>query len=73
MPERALPSLVTPLTRKATCSPNCSLMSFRVTEVSSTTSCKTAAMMVSSSIPQDLTISMTARGWVIYGSPDFLN
>ena len=69
MPARALPSLVTPLTRKATSLPKVSSISLRVRLVSSTVSCKIPAMMVSSSIFHSSRIFMTASGWIIYGSP----
>lgn len=62
MPERARLTLVTPSTKKATDSPNSDLISSRVNLVSSTASCRTPAMMVSSSIPQSSRIFLTARG-----------
>ena len=62
MPERALLSLVTPLTRKATSLPNCSSISLSVRGVSSTVSCKIPAMIVSSSIFHSSSIFLTASG-----------
>ena len=73
MPERALLSLVTPLTRNATSLPKCSSISFRVSGVSSTVSCRMPAIMVSSSIFHSSRIFMTASGWIMYGSPVLRN
>ncbi len=65
MPLRALPSLVTPLTRKATSLPNWSSISLSVRSVSSTVSCRMPAIIVSSSMFHSWSSFMTARGWII--------
>ena len=67
------PSLVTPSTRSPTSSPKSSISCFSVYSVSSTTSCKSPATIVSSSMPRSASISATAMGCIRYGSPDFLS
>lgn len=62
MPLRATLSLVTPSTRKATDSPKLAFTSSRVREVSSMTSCRTPATIVSSSMPHSSKILATANG-----------
>ncbi len=65
MPLRAVPSFVTPSTRKATVSPNSVFMFSIVRLVSSTVSWRMPAMIVSSSMPHSSRIFLTARGWTI--------
>ena len=65
IPVRAVESLVTPSTKKATDSPNSLRMSSRVRLVSSTVSCNTPAITVSSSMPHSSRIFFTAKGWII--------
>ena len=62
MPLRAMPSLVTPFTRKATSLPKVSSISLRDKSVSSTVSCRMPAIIVSSSIFHSWRIFMTASG-----------
>src|SRR5216117_651727 len=63
-------SLETPSTSSATGLPKVSEISSLVTEVSSVTSCSSAAISVCPSRCQSARISATARGCEMYGSPD---
>ena len=63
-------SLVTPSTRSAISSPNSAAIWSRETPQSSTTSCSSPAASVASSISSSVRIIVTARGCVIYGSPE---
>ena len=73
IPLRAVESLVTPSTRNATGSPNSLRISSRVRLVSSTVSCNTPAIIVSSSMPHSSRIFFTAKGCTMYGSPVLRN
>ena len=64
------PSFVTPSTRRPTSSPKSFIRSSSVYSVSSTTSWRSPAIMVSSSMPRSASISATAMGCIRYGSPD---
>ena len=66
-----LSSLETPSTSSATGLPNVSVISSLVTEVSSVTSCSSAAINVWPSRCQSARISATASGCEMYGSPDW--
>jgi hypothetical protein len=68
-PQDAFSSLVTPSTTCATAGPNWSRICSRVSEVSSTVSCSSAATRVVVSIPSSARIRVTATGWVMYSSP----
>ena len=64
------PSLVTPSTSAATSSPNRSRTSLRLAELSSTTSCRSAAWSVAVSRLSSARIMATSSGWLMNGSPD---
>ena len=64
-------SLETPSTSSATGLPKVSEISSLVTEVSSVTSCSSAAIRVWPSRCQSARISATASGCEMYGSPDW--
>src|ERR1043165_9428927 len=66
-----LSSLETPSTSSATGLPKVSEISSLVTEVSSVTSCSSAAISVWPSRCQSARISATASGCEMYGSPDW--
>ena len=61
----SLSSLVTPSTSSATCSPNSSASSARVSGVSSMVSCRIAATRVSRSTFCSASTTATATGWVM--------
>ena len=63
-------SLVTPSTSSAMVWLNMRESSSKLASVSSRQSCSSAAAMASVSRPISATISATASGWMIYGSPD---
>ena len=63
-------SFVTPSTSSGTSAPNFAFSASSATPVSSTTSCKSAAMMLSVSRPSSATRHATATGWLMYSSPD---
>ena len=66
------PSLVTPSTSSSTSSPNSCRISSDVITVSSTTSWRRPATIVSLSSSRSARIMATHRGCMIQGSPDFL-
>ena len=66
-------SLETPSTISATGRPNVDSISVLVTEVSSITSCRSAAASPCASIRHCDRIEATASGCVMYGSPDLRN
>ncbi len=67
--ERLLPRrieiLVTPCTRASTSLPNCLRSSVRLTSVSSSTSCRSAAITPCASIWMSTRIAATLRGWMM--------
>ena len=63
-------NLVTPSTRLAISSVNCCWICSSVTSVSSTTSCKSAVIIVAGSRCISARICATSMGWVKYGSPE---
>lgn len=65
-------SFVTPSTSRATSFPKIAASSSSVRTVSSTTSWRIPAMMDSLSSSRSARMIATQRGWMIYGSPDFL-
>ena len=67
---RSRSSLVTPSTIAATAGPNSASIWAKVTPVSSTASCNSAAAAATLSSPRSAMIVATATGWVMYGSPE---
>ena len=67
------PSFVTPSTSSATSEPKISVISCSVITVSSTTSCKIPATIVSLSNSRSARMIPTHNGWIMYASPDFRN
>ncbi len=65
----SLPSFVTPFTRKSTFSPKSSRTSSSVASVSSRVSWRSAAMIVSRSMPSFAQFCATASTCIKYGSP----
>ncbi len=68
--KRSRSNLVTPSTIAATAGPNSAAIWARVTPVSSTASCSSAAAALTVSRPSSAMIVATATGWVMYGSPE---
>ena len=64
-------SFVTPSTKRATSFPNISASCSSVYTVSSTTSWRSPAAIVSLSISRSARMIATQSGWIMYGSPDF--
>ncbi len=67
---RRIEILVTPWTSDSTSLPKSFRSSARLTSVSSSTSCRSAAITPSASIWMSTRIEATFRGWTMYGSPE---